>query len=235
MERSERRSFTDDYKRQAVDLVVSSGRSIGAVAKELGLRDWVGVLGRATKGRRQRRAPYTAGGAAVGGPGRRDRSFAAGERAAADGTRHFKKVDRDLCRNPDMSFRFIEDHRAAYPVRLMCAVLEVSPAGYCYAWRERPVSERAKSSAALLAAIRQVHHDSSGRYGSPRVHAVLRRQGRGTSRGRVERMMRRNGILRHHGAAAPGAHHRQPPRSADRTKPDRARLHGPSPEPGLAG
>jgi transposase len=41
MERSERRSFTDDYKRQAVDLVASSGRSIGSVAKELGLRDWV--------------------------------------------------------------------------------------------------------------------------------------------------------------------------------------------------
>jgi putative transposase len=38
-----------------------------------------------------------------------------------------------------MSFRFIEDHRDTYPVRLMCAVLEVSPAGY-YAWRERPVS-----------------------------------------------------------------------------------------------
>lgn len=35
-----------------------------------------------------------------------------------------KKVDRDLCRNPDMSFRFIEDHREAYPVRLMYAVLE---------------------------------------------------------------------------------------------------------------
>ena len=41
MERSERRSFTDDYKRQAVDLVASSGRSIGSVAKELGLRDSV--------------------------------------------------------------------------------------------------------------------------------------------------------------------------------------------------
>jgi putative transposase len=92
-----------------------------------------------------------------------------------------------------MSFRFIEDHRDSYPVRLMCDVLEVSPAGY-YAWRNRPVSERAKSSTALLAAIRQAHRDSSGRYGSPRVHAVLRRQGRGTSRGRVERLMRRYGI-----------------------------------------
>ncbi len=29
-----------------------------------------------------------------------------------------------------MSFRFIEDHRDVYPVRLMCAVLEVSADGY---------------------------------------------------------------------------------------------------------
>jgi transposase len=41
MEIRQRRAFTDDYKRQAVDLVSSSGRSIGAVAKELGLRDSV--------------------------------------------------------------------------------------------------------------------------------------------------------------------------------------------------
>ena len=92
-----------------------------------------------------------------------------------------------------MSFRFIEDHRDSYPVRLMCTVLEVSPAGY-YAWRERPVSERTKSSAMLLAAIRQVHQDSGGRYGSPRIHAVLRKQGRGVSRGRIERTMSRHGI-----------------------------------------
>ena len=41
MERRQRRSFTDEYKRQAVDLVGSSGRSVGSVAKELGLRDSV--------------------------------------------------------------------------------------------------------------------------------------------------------------------------------------------------
>ena len=41
MERRQRRAFTDDYKRQAVDLLASSGRSVGSVAKELGLRDSV--------------------------------------------------------------------------------------------------------------------------------------------------------------------------------------------------
>ena len=69
-----------------------------------------------------------------------------------------------------MSFRFIEDHRDAYPVRLMCAVLEVSPAGY-YAWRERPVSARDERQ------CRAAGRDPAGpsgqrrRYGSPRVHA----------------------------------------------------------------
>jgi putative transposase len=32
-----------------------------------------------------------------------------------------------------MRFRFIEDHRAIFPVRVMCAVLEVSVSGYCTA------------------------------------------------------------------------------------------------------
>jgi transposase len=41
MEASGRRVFTDDYKRQAVDLVRSSGRSAGSVATELGLNETV--------------------------------------------------------------------------------------------------------------------------------------------------------------------------------------------------
>jgi transposase len=41
MEGRQRRSFTEEYKRQAAELVVSGGRSITSVAKELGLRDSV--------------------------------------------------------------------------------------------------------------------------------------------------------------------------------------------------
>jgi len=92
-----------------------------------------------------------------------------------------------------MSFCFIEDHRDVYPVRVLCDVLEVSPAGY-YAWRSRSPSVRSAANSELVTAIRQVHQDSGGRYGSPRVHAALQDQGRGTSRGRIERLMRRHGI-----------------------------------------
>lgn len=92
-----------------------------------------------------------------------------------------------------MSFRLIEDHRDTWPVRVLCDVLEVSPAGY-YAWRTRKPSARATANGELVAAIRRAHGDSGGRYGSPRVHAVLQAQGRGTSRGRIERLMRHYGI-----------------------------------------
>jgi transposase InsO family protein len=92
-----------------------------------------------------------------------------------------------------MRFRFIEDRRADYPVRIMCDVLEVSPAGY-YAWRSRPESQRSSDNRDLLEDIQRVHRDNHGRYGSPRVHEELKAQGRGASRGRIERLMRLHGI-----------------------------------------
>jgi putative transposase len=92
-----------------------------------------------------------------------------------------------------MRFRFIEDRRADYPVTIMCGVLGVSPAGY-YAWRARPESQRSAANRGLLSDIARVHGDNRGCYGSPRVHAELQAQGRGASRGRIERLMRRHGI-----------------------------------------
>jgi putative transposase len=92
-----------------------------------------------------------------------------------------------------MRFRFVEDHRAVYPVKVMCRVLEVSRAGY-YAWRGRPESARAAANRDLVADIRRVHRDVRGRYGSPRIHAELKAQGRKIGRGRIERLMHHHGI-----------------------------------------
>ena len=92
-----------------------------------------------------------------------------------------------------MRFRFIEDHRDVFLVRVMCAVLEVSASGY-YAWRERPESRRAAADRELLTEVRRVHANSRRRYGSPRVHAALRSEGKQVGRNRVARLMHRNGI-----------------------------------------
>ena len=92
-----------------------------------------------------------------------------------------------------MRFAFIHSNRTTWPVRVMCHVLGMSASGY-YAWRERPECPRAKANRALLEDIRLVHAQSSGCYGAPRVHAVLRRRGRPVGRSRIERLMRRAGI-----------------------------------------
>ena len=75
----------------------------------------------------------------------------------------------------------------------MCKVLRVSRSGF-YAWARRGESPRACADRELSAEIRQVHEDSRETYGSPRVHAQLRRKGQRCSRKRVARLMRESGI-----------------------------------------
>ncbi len=92
-----------------------------------------------------------------------------------------------------MKFRFIDDHQGTWPVCTLCRALRVSPSGYD-AWRSRPESTRAAENRVLLEEVRRLHARHHGRYGSPRMHAALRAEGRGVSRGRIERLMRRHGI-----------------------------------------
>jgi putative transposase len=92
-----------------------------------------------------------------------------------------------------MRYRFIEDHRRSWPVRLMCQVLEVTPGGY-YGWRGRPASARAQTSEALAGAIREVHGEAKARYGSPRIHAELVARGKPCCVNTVARLMREHGI-----------------------------------------
>lgn len=90
-------------------------------------------------------------------------------------------------------FRFVEQEKARYPVRILCTALGVSPSGY-YAWRSRGPSARAVSDADLAAEIRRSHARSRGTYGVPRVHADLAEEGHHVSRKRVARLMRRDGL-----------------------------------------
>ena len=61
-----------------------------------------------------------------------------------------------------------------------------------YRWRraEREPCEHVRQDTELTEQIRQIHADSGGIYGSPRVHAALKREGVHVGRKRVERLMR---------------------------------------------
>jgi putative transposase len=75
-----------------------------------------------------------------------------------------------------------------------CRVLNVSRSGY-YDWLHRIDSPRVQENELLLKQIRQIHHESRGTYGSPRVHAELTLGlGLPVNLKRVARLMRQAGI-----------------------------------------
>jgi putative transposase len=78
-------------------------------------------------------------------------------------------------------------------VAAVCRTLEL-PRSSVYARRSRPLSRRAKDTALLDVEVTAVHESSKKRYGSPRVHRALRKQGRHVSRKRVEARMRALGL-----------------------------------------
>jgi putative transposase len=94
-----------------------------------------------------------------------------------------------------MRYVFIQDHHPQWPVRAMCQVLAVKPSGY-YRWRRRmhKPSGREVDRLQLIEQIREVHQRSDGRYGSPRVHRQLRKQGRRCTRRTVEKLMKQQQI-----------------------------------------
>ena len=92
-----------------------------------------------------------------------------------------------------MTFGFIDGEKAAYPVRALCRALGVAPSGY-YAWVKRPPAPRTLRDQAVRAQLRRVYAQHRGRYGSPRLHRVLRAEGTAVSRKRVIRLMRLEGL-----------------------------------------
>jgi putative transposase len=88
---------------------------------------------------------------------------------------------------------FVQCHRQAFGVGPLLAAIG-EPVSTDYERANRRPSARALSDAALLERIEAIWERSRRSYGSPRVHAMLVREGIHVGRKRVERLMRRAGI-----------------------------------------
>lgn len=92
-----------------------------------------------------------------------------------------------------MKFAYIKGHTAVFDVGTMCAVFNVTPAGY-YAWLKRPQSARAIRARELAEQIRAVHHEAMGIYGSLKITKELHHRKVIVNRKTVARLMKGLGI-----------------------------------------
>jgi transposase InsO family protein len=114
-----------------------------------------------------------------------------------------------------------------YCIGDLCAAFEVSRSGY-HRWRTATPSARARKDAQLAQTLREIHRQSRGTYGRPRLTSALRQRGQRHSAKRIARLMRSHGLRgvqrgrfrpqttdsRHDNAIAPNRLREQAPPSA---------------------
>lgn len=76
---------------------------------------------------------------------------------------------------------------------MMCVLHGVTRSGF-YAWCKRQPSQRQQDDQRLIERVRQIHTESRGFYGSPRVAGELRLEGQTVGKRRVARLMRQAGL-----------------------------------------
>ena len=186
MTKQTQRRFTDNFKREAVRLTQTSGRTIKQISDDLGIG-----LSTLTRWRQKHieadllSSPH---------------DDVEKELARLRKENELLRQERDLLkkchgllrsRDKSMRFRLIDAKKADLVVERMCALLDVSVGGY-YAWRRR--GRRQLDDMVLLAHIRARFTESNGTYGSPRMHVDLSADGLTIGRHRVARLMRDNAL-----------------------------------------
>ncbi|MFD9283013.1 IS3 family transposase [Streptomyces mirabilis] len=202
------KDYSDEFKADAVALYESTpGAIYKSIAADLGvnratLREWVlrdrerrGITAAIAKpGAQPREAVPSAD------PDERVRQLEA-RVAELEASERKLATERDILRKAAKYFRrdelvrsrfqFVDDHRNTYEVKRLCQVLDVNRSSY-YKWLAGAEARatRQREDRILAEEIREVHGESGGAYGSPRVTAELREKGRRVNEKRIARIMR---------------------------------------------
>lgn len=87
----------------------------------------------------------------------------------------------------------MKDHRKIFAVEKMCQVFEVSRSTY-YDWLNHKPSRLSRENEVLKAELMDLHQQSKGRLGSPKLTSELKDRGFQASRPRIARLMKQLGI-----------------------------------------
>jgi len=163
------RRYPPEFRRRVLDLI-AAGRSVADVARDLGVSDQTIYKWRNQDliGRGERSDLRSSELAELQAARRRIGELEAELAATRRANELLKVAVPPKGRFGAIAQMAEEGHR----IQVACRILEVSESGF-YAWRSRPPSPRAIRHAWLTDVITQIHLESRGTYGAPRVHAEL--------------------------------------------------------------
>ncbi|MFG2480446.1 IS3 family transposase [Streptomyces fagopyri] len=202
------KDYSDEFRADAVALYESTpGATYKSIAADLGvnratLREWV-LRDRDRRGVTAAVArPGSRPGEAVPSADPDERVLQLEARVAElEASERKLATERDILRRAAKYFRrdelvrsrfqFVDDHRNTQEVKRLCQVLDVNRSSY-YKWLAGAEARAARQceDRILAGKIREVHGESGGAYGSPRVSAELRAKGLRVNEKRVARVMR---------------------------------------------
>ncbi|HSN22621.1 MAG TPA: IS3 family transposase [Methylomicrobium sp.] len=171
MEKAVRRKYTDEFKEGAVKLVTDQGYKISEAARNLGinatqLRRWV-------KGKLPDSSPVPASMAQL----QAELKLLRRENERLRMEREIPKKGHSLLRERiGLRFSFIDNEKKAYPLNVLCKVMQVSRSGY-YHWKKRGPSAREQERTQLIPRVRGLHQESKATYGSRRIAQELKALG----------------------------------------------------------
>ncbi|PZT84260.1 MAG: IS3 family transposase [Gordonia sp. (in: high G+C Gram-positive bacteria)] len=215
-----RKNYSEEFRRQAVDLYESTpGATVRGIAEDLGivrgtLRQWLQAYGSGKKTAADGTATSSPLQSKAAPPGPSEKESLEQRVARLEAENATLRVqatklttEREILQKAAKyfaggdalvsRFQFVADNSATYPVKRLCELLEVRRSSF-YAWQAGAPArtERAAADAELETRIRKVH-TADNTVGAPRITAELNDgvpQGERVNHKRVARVMRAAGI-----------------------------------------
>ncbi|PKH82355.1 IS3 family transposase [Psychrobacter sp. 4Bb] len=186
------RTYSTEFKAEAVKKIANNNGNISATAKQLGiamqtLSNWHNKANQGKLIGTEQYDPDLMSALKEIKQLKRQLKIAEEEREI------FKKGDGVLREKQLVKYAFIKDNQQIFSITTMCHVLKIKPSSY-YDWLSRDISDQQihRNQSELL--VRAAHSETRERYGVERLHAKLIDQGHDISLYMVRRIKEEHGI-----------------------------------------